>query len=204
MEIYRDMEQGDPEWMKLRIASIGGASIAQAVAKGEGKTRKTLMCNFIQEIINEEKTQGFVSWDMQEGIKWEPHGRFKYEERMGVDVEQIALVKHSEHKHFSPDGFVGANGLIEIKRNILSVFLESIESKKIPTQYRKQMQWGMFICEREFCDYVVYCPYIERKADPLMVIKVERDEAEIKELDKSADDFINDLQTLLLRVLKRR
>jgi len=204
MEIYRDLEQGTPEWDALRIASIGGSSIGDAVAKGEGKVRKTLMCNFIQEIVSQEKTEHYVSWDMKEGIKWEPFGRFKYEMRYGVDVEQVALVKHSEHKHFSPDGLVGEKGMIEIKRRILSVFLAFIEKPTIPTKDRKQIMWGLSICKREYCDYTLYCPYIEKKADPLIVIRVERDEKEIKELHEGADLFILEMQTLLLRVLKRK
>ena len=204
MKIYRDIEQGTKEWEALRIASIGGSSIGDAVAGGGGKVRKTLMCNFIQEIITGEKTDHFVSWDMKEGIKHEPAARFAYEMRTGVDVEQVALVKHSEHKHDSPDGLVDENGMIEIKRRILSVFLDFIEKPTIPTGDRKQMQWGMYVCEREWCDYVLYCPYIELKADPLIIVRVKRDEAEISELTCGADEFIKDMQTLLLRVLKRR
>lgn len=204
MEIYRDIEQGTPEWDALRIASIGGSSIGDAVAKGEGKVRKKLMCEFIEEIINKKKTEHFVSWDMKEGIKYEPHARYKYELRTGVDVEQVALVKHSEHKHFSPDGFPGPNGLIEIKRRILPVFLDFIEKPTIPTSDRKQMQWGLSLCEKDYCDYILYCPYIEKKADPLIIVRVERDEKEIKELHEGADLFIQEMQTLLLRVLKRR
>lgn len=202
MKIYRDISQGDPEWMKLRIASIGGSGIGDAVAKGEGKTRNQLMCDFIEEIINEEKKEGFVSWDMKEGILYEPFARDAYRLRTGHKVEEVALVKHSEHKHYSPDGLINPDGLIEIKRAKLSVFIEFDKNKKISTGRRKQMQWGMRICERKWCDYVMYCPYIEKKADPLRIVRVSRDEKEIKELDEGANRFIEEMQNLFVRVMK--
>ena len=203
MKIYTDeFKQGDPEWMKLRIASIGGSTISQAIAQGEGKTRHELMCNFVEEIINDEKKDDYVSWDMKEGIYWEPFGRFKYEQKYGVDVEQVALVKDSVHRHYSPDGYIGSEGMIEIKRAKLSVFIEARKKRNIPTDRRRQMQWGMSICERQWCDYVMYCPYIEKKVDPLLVIRVERDEKEIKELDEGANLFIEEMQSLLIRVMK--
>ena len=203
MIVRDDIEQLDEEWMELRIGSIGGSSISSAIAKGEGKTRQTLMWDFVEEIISGEKKSGFVSWDMREGLKWEPRGRLLYELKYLTPVKQIALVKHSEHKHYSPDGWVNDNGMIEIKRAILPVFQETREKRNIPTDRRRQMQWGLFICEREWCDYVMYCPYIEKKVDPLLVIRVERDEKEIKELDKGANLFIEEMQSLLIKVMKR-
>lgn len=202
MEIYRDIAQGTPEWNALRLASIGGSTITHAVAKGDGKTREALMWDWVEEKLSGVKKDSFVSWDMKEGIKWEPRGRLLYEIRTGIEVDQVALVKHSEFKHYSPDGFPDPRGLLEIKRAKLPVFLDAVKTRNIPTARRRQVQWGMSICKRDWCDYVMYCPYIEKSVDPLLVIRVGRDEKEIKELHEGADQFIEDFKGLYLRSIK--
>jgi hypothetical protein len=72
---------------------------------------------------------------------------------------------------------------------------------KIPTNYRKQMLWGLRISGREWCDYVVFCPYI-KDVDPLLVTRVQRDEKEIKELDSGADEFISEMLSMVWAMRK--
>jgi len=61
------------------------------------------------------------------------------------------------------------------------------------------MQYGLGISEREWCDYVMYCPFI-KDIYPLIVVRVERDEKEIKELNEGVDKFIKDMFYLLSEV----
>jgi len=202
MEIYTDIDQQSEEWFKLRIGSIGGSSISKAVAGGQGKMRTQLLYDLVGELLSGEKKSGFSNHEMQEGIKYEPEARVLYELTTGHTVNQVALVKMSEHKHDSPDGLVDPGGMVEIKVLIPSRFVEVKATGKIETAYRKQMQWGMGICRRGWCDYVCYCPYVANKVDPLHVIRVNRDDKEIKELDDGANAFIEEMQNLYLKVLK--
>ena len=59
-----NVEQGSDGWFAARIGSIGGSSIQSAVAKGEGKTRKSLMYRLIGEILSGVKYEGYCS-DLQ-------------------------------------------------------------------------------------------------------------------------------------------
>ena len=165
----------------MRIGSIGGSSIGKAVAKGEGKVRKQLLYDMTGEILSGEKKEAFRTIHMEEGLKYEDEARSLYAFRMDVEVEQVAMYKDGPYKHTSPDGIVGADGMIEIKTVIPSVYVESKLTGKIPTAYRKQMMWGLKRSGRVWCDYSVFCPYV-KEIDPLMVIRVQRDEKEIAEL----------------------
>ena len=51
-------------------------------------------------------------------------------------------MKYPEHKHYSPDGLTGDDGMIEIKTVIPSRFVEIKATGKIETAYRKQMQYN--------------------------------------------------------------
>ena len=103
-----------------------------------------------------------------------------------------------DHKHYSPDGLVRDDGMIEIKSVIPSVQVETILSGKVPAAYRKQIQWGLHICQRKWCDFVSYSPLIA--CQPIFIIRVERDEELIKELDEGADKFIDEMLELVEKI----
>jgi hypothetical protein len=104
----------------------------------------------------------------------------------------------SSHKHYSPDGLVGDDGMIEIKSVIPSVQCETILSGKVPAAYRKQIQWGLHICQRKWCDFVSYSPLITDH--PLFIVRVERDEKLIAELAEGADKFIDEMLELVEKI----
>jgi putative phage-type endonuclease len=199
MEIIKEWEQLSPEWFAAKIGTIGGSSIAQATAKGKGKSRTTLLYRRVGEILSGEKYEGYFNDDMQRGIDLEPEARNLYSFITGIEVEQVALVlTDNPHKLCSPDGLVDPNGSIEVKCVIPSVHAETIDKNKVPPQYKKQIQWGLSICEREWCDFISYCPQIVEKS--IFIKRVERDEELIKELHNGADSFIEDMLKIVEKI----
>ena len=203
MEIITDCEQGSERWHFLRIGSIGGSSIAAVVAKGRkkgepSKGRKSLLYRLIGEILSGVKYEGYSNADMIRGLEQEPDARRMYEFVTDTLVDQVGIVKESDYKHYSPDGLCDNDGLIEIKSVIPSVQVETILSNKVPAAYRKQIQWGLHICQRQWCDFVSYSPLITSRA--LLVIRVERDEELIKRLDEGADQFVAEMLTLVNKI----
>jgi len=184
--------QGSDEWHNLRIGSIGGSGISKVMAKGEGKTRKQLLYDMVGEMLSGRKKDGFVSGPMKDGVLFEDEARNLYSFMTDAEVVQIGFFQGKPHTHFSPDGCVGDNGIIEIKTVIPSTFVEYKLSGKIPADYRRQMQWGLHISGREWCDYVVYSPAVKNTV-PLIVRRLDRDEKEIAEMDSEADEFIKDM-----------
>lgn len=200
MKIIRDINQGDQEWFDLRIGSIGGSSIGKATAGGAGKVRSQLLYQMAGEILSGEKYEGFHNHHMDRGIELEAEARNAYMEETYSIVEQVAMFKYSDHEHFSPDGDMpDQNGIIEIKCVIPSVHVETILADKVPSSYRKQVQWGMK-GGRDFCDFVSYCPAIKDR--PIWIKRVERDDKVIKELDDGAAEFIKELLSIVERIIK--
>jgi len=197
MEIIKDIEQNSEEWFQLRLGSIGGSSIAKAVAKGQGKSRKDLLYKLAGEILTGVPAPSFKFQHADRGHEHEDDARGAYEFNHGVVVEQVSMIKNGHRKHCSPDGLVGDDGMVEIKTRIPSVFIEAMESGKIPTSDKRQMQWSLSRSERRYCDYVQYCP--EMKKNKLLVIRIARDEKLIKELEEGADSFLHDLDSLVAK-----
>jgi putative phage-type endonuclease len=199
MEIIKDWEQLSPEWFAVHVGRLGGSTIKDACAKGQGKSRANLLYRKAGEILSGEAYEGYFNENMQRGIDLEPEARRLYELVRGVDVEQVAVVLSDDpHKLCSPDGLVGDSGIIEIKCVIPSVHIETIDKDRIPAQYRKQIQWGLSICQRDWCDFISYCPKIVGKS--IFIKRTQRDEKLIKELHEGANAFIEDMVKLVERI----
>lgn len=197
MEIIK-CDQGSDEWFEARVGSIGGSTISSVVAGGQGKMRKNLMYRLIGEILSGVKYEGYSNQDMERGILEEPDARNLYEMMRDVEVEKIGLVKATDHKHFSPDGFIGTDGIVEIKSAIPSIHVERILTDKIEGNYIKQMTWGLHVCERKWVDFVSYSPLIADR--PLWVKRYEWDEKLIKQLNEGADKFIGEMILLIKKI----
>src|SRR5690606_38776669 len=92
---------------------------------------------------------------------------------------------------YSADGLVGIDGAIEIKsplspRSILPVLNGDL------SEYIDQMQGGLMINEREWCDLVLYTPQLARAGKDLLIRRVYRNDAYIQTLRADLDQF-NDL-----------
>lgn len=104
---------------------------------------------------------------MKRGTRLEPLIRDMYIERSGNQVTEIGFVipEWCPFIGVSPDGFVGDDGCIEIKA--------PMKMYKTPKpEHYAQMQMQMVVCERSWCDYVVYIEDI----DEYKVTRILKDE----------------------------
>ena len=192
MDIYRDIKQGSEEWNQLRIGSIGGPTISDAVAEGSGKTRDTLMNNLIEELWTGVKKELWLPYRVKYLASFEGEARDWYRIETGRDVEEVGLIRKRPHRHYSPDGLPNGR-LLEIKCVEFSTFREFDAKRNVVTGYRKQMQWGMDHADVDVCDYLVYCPFIEPPKQRGIITEIKRDEKEIVTLSVGADKFIAEM-----------
>jgi hypothetical protein len=114
------------------------------------------------------------------------------------------FIVHSEidQAGASPDGYVGDEGMVEIKCPESKTMIETLLSDKIPDKYFKQMQWQMACTGRKWCDYVVFDPRMPENLQ-LCVRRVERDDYIIDEIKSEINKFLAELdqQVTKLRAL---
>jgi len=135
--------------------------------------------------------------DFQDSAKWYEKGRIYEAHARGwynwnrTQVTEVGFVLHDEYNWLgaSPDGLVGDDGCIEIKyREFLHTYHDS-NVKPIPRLYLSQMQTQMWVCSRQWCDYVNYWRDDGVQKEQCHVRRIERDEARIKELEDAAFSF---------------
>ena len=118
-----------------------------------------------------------------------------------VDVELVGLVQHSRiaGTHASPDGLVASCGLVEIKCPATSAHVATLLTGTMPERYVTQCLWQLACTGRAWCDLV---SYDNRLPEPLHlhVIRIERDERRIGELEAMVVEFLAEVDVTIERL----
>lgn len=126
------------------------------------------------------------TWLLERGHELEDRARIAYEARTGYLVEETGLCLTDDHKFgYSTDG-MPEDGLIEIKCPIDSIKIASMWKTGDVSEYMHQMQGGMWITGRKWCDFIMYCPDLAIVGKDLFVKRIHRD-------DKFIDDMVERL-----------
>lgn len=187
-----NVAQGTPEWLTLRLGKLT-ASTAQAIASN-GKGLETLALEKVAELLTGKLPEQFETEDIKRGKELEPMARNSYELETGNVVKEIGFVELNEFVGASPDGYVGTDGLVEFKCPKDRVFLEFMYYKKIDTKYEWQMQMQMWVCEREFVDFVLFNPNFPK---PIIITRVMRDEVKIAKIKAGAQQGVAQIKSIL-------
>ena len=186
-----DVEQNTEAWKLARIGIPTASQFAAVRAKGEGKVRRSYMMKLIGEIMTGEPCENYTNEHMERGHTVEPDARNLYAFRMDVDPTPVGFVRNGR-KGASPDSFIGDNGICEIKSKLPHLQAEVLLANRLPPEHVAQCQGLLWVCEREWLDFVSYWPRM-----PLFVKRVYRDEEYIKALAHEVDLFLNEMDTYL-------
>lgn len=152
-----------------------------------------------------------TSKDMRFGTEQEPHARAMYSEVKNVEVYEVGACQHPTIQTFSssPDGITEDNGIrgcIEIKCPKAATFSKYVANitdnaslKSVNPDYFYQCQAHMACVNAQYCDFVIYCPYLSH---PIHIIRITRDDNEIAEMESRvmlAEQIIQNFQTNLNR-----
>lgn len=202
--IIRDIVQGSPEWMALRVGKIGGSRIADLLTEGrsgESLTRRKYKNELIRERLTGRKLDTYKTPAMQRGIDLEPMARAWYEVHNNVFVDQVAIVLHPfiEGGQCSPDGIVeSTNSLIEIKIPNPENHLDNIlTSGKQLEQYHDQVMWQLACMpEKEFCDLISFDPEMPDHLQGF-VKRIYRDDEYIQIMQDKVISFLAEIETIV-------
>lgn len=180
MEIL-NIQQNSPEWYEARQLKL---TASKATAIGNcGAGLDTLVLELVSEYSSSRDVERYTNPAMEEGNELEDQARFVYTALHDAPIKEVGFCVHNDYVGCSPDGFVGEDGLIEIKckqdKGHLSQMIKGL--KGIESSYIWQMQMQMLITGRKWCDFVSYNPYFDRK---LLVYKIAADKTAHEKLLK--------------------
>lgn len=189
--------QGSPEWFAARCGKVTASRIGDLLTRtktGWGASRANYMAELLVERLTGQKASGFQSAAMAWGIEQEPLARDAYAFRLDVDVEQVGFVDHPTiaMAGASPDGLVGATGLVEIKCPSSATHIDTLLAGTVPNGYVDQMQFQMACTGRDWCDFVSFDPRLPESMR-LWEQRVFRDDKRIAEIEAAVREFLAEL-----------
>ena len=206
--IERDcMEQRTEEWFAARLGKVTASRVADVLAKiksGESASRKNYKMELVVQRLTGKAGESFTNAAMEWGTEQEPFARMAYEAHTGTFVKEEGFVDHPTIEGFgcSPDGIVG-EGLIEIKCPNTANHIETVLENKAPSKYIPQMQCQMACTGAKWCDFVSFDP---RTPDDLQlfVVRVERNDEYIAEMEKEVKLFLQEVDDLHKQLLAKK
>jgi hypothetical protein len=200
--------QGSDEWIAARLGKVTASRISDVVAKtksgGWSESRANYMADLITERLTGKQAEHYISGPMQRGSETEAEGRAAYQFERGVLVQTVSFFDHPTiaMSGASPDGFVGADGGIELKCPNTKTHLNYLLGQSIPGAYVGQMQWQMGTTGRQWVDWVSYDNRLPESMQ-LHIRRVQRDDRHIAELEAQVREFISELDAKLAALTSR-
>jgi len=195
---HHHIEQGSDDWHALRRGVITASTISKLITStgkpAINETSRTQLLQLLGERITGETEASFYGDDMARGHLLEPLARDIYAEQRS-EVAECGFVTADFDGTvigYSPDGLVGDDGLIEIKSPRQKNHLRSLLNDEVPAEYVPQVQTGLAVTGRAWCDYISYAPGL-----PLFIRRCERDEVVIAQLITAAQAAEVELQRLM-------
>lgn len=194
-----DCIQGTEEWFEARLGFVTASNFHKVLNKKAG--RGLYMRKIAAERLTGCREESYKNEIMEYGTETEQAARNFYEKANDCIIEKIGFVCRDEWVGGSPDGFVGQEGIIEIKCPLASTHIENILNSKMPSKHISQVQGLLWITERKWCDFVSFDPKVVSK--PMFCVRVESDKDYFKMLAGEVGVFVSELQAMINKIDKK-
>ena len=160
--IIHNIEQQSEAWHQIRCGKVTGTRFKALVAGESTATYKDLVTNIACEIITGKAEETYSNAIMEHGLEMEPIARTEYERLFDTEVKTAGFISPDEdHKYhdwigISPDGLIPDEGILEIKCPLMRTHLEYIETNRLPSEYRYQVQGQLFVTGLKYCHFMSF------------------------------------------------
>lgn len=160
---HPELDQGSEEWVQARAGILTASEMCRIITAktlkpaGNGEANAHMFELASQRITGHVEPR-YISDDMLRGQTDELLARALYAEKY-APVTETGFVTNDEWGFtigYSPDGLVGDDGLIEIKSRRQKFHVETIISGVMPSDYVMQVQTGLLVTGRAWCDFISY------------------------------------------------
>jgi hypothetical protein len=154
------------EWLKARCGLLTASEMKHILTPtlklaANDKTR-THLYELLSQRITGYVEETFESYDILRGREDEIEARLRYSQEF-APVDECGFITNDQWGFtlgYSPDGLVGMDGLIEIKsrkqKYQIQTIVEYAAKNTIPPEFMLQVQTGLLVTGRKWCDFVSY------------------------------------------------
>ncbi|MEP1314981.1 MAG: lambda exonuclease family protein, partial [Parasphingorhabdus sp.] len=169
-----------PEWHAARCGILTASEmdliITKTLKQASNAKEKTHLYELMAQRITQHVEPQYISDTMLRGHEDEIEARNIYRENIAPVLEVGFITRDFGDVTigYSPDGLVGPHGLIEVKSRMQKHQAQTIAvhafNGTAPDDYFLQMQTGMLVSGRKWCDFISYCSGM-----PMTVIRYNAD-----------------------------
>jgi hypothetical protein len=160
--IHHDLLQGSDEWLEARRGILTASEmkliLTPTLKVASNEKERAHVYELAAQRITAYVEPHYVGSDMLRGHEDEAYAREVYSEHF-APVDEVGFITNDKWGvtiGYSPDGVVGADGLIEIKSRRQKFQVETILNQEVPAEFTLQIQTGLLVSERKWCDFVSY------------------------------------------------
>lgn len=165
---HPEIIQGTEEWLQARCGLLTASEMKLIVTPGTLKQasndkERAHLYELLAQRITKYVEPHFVTDDMMRGHDDEIETRRIYSENYAPVDTSVGFVTNDKFGFtigYSPDGMVGAEGLIECKsrrqKYQVQTLIENTINGTIPAEYMLQVQTGLLVTERDWLDFISY------------------------------------------------
>lgn len=190
MRIHTDLIQGSDEWLAARCGLLTASEmkkiITPSLKPASNADERAHLWELLAQRVTGYVEPAYISDDMLRGREDEILARALYAEHH-APVQEVGFITEDRWGFtigYSPDGLVGNDGLIEIKSRRQKFQVETITTGLMPADYLIQVQTGMLVTGRAWCDFISYSGGL-----PMAVIRVHADPAVQGAILIAAEEF---------------
>lgn len=187
---HRDLIQGSEEWAAARCGVLTASEmkfiITPTLKAASNDKERSHMFELLAQRITGYVEPAYVSDDMLRGASDEIEARALYAQHY-APVEEVGFIVREFggfRLGYSPDGLVADDGLIEIKSRRQKFQVQTIVDDEMPDEYMLQVQTGMLVSGRAWCDFVSYSGGL-----PMAVMRIPADPATQEKILAAAEEF---------------
>ncbi|MCJ2088356.1 YqaJ viral recombinase family protein [Methylobacterium sp. E-005] len=199
VRIHADLYQGTDEWIAARCGLLTASEMSLILTPTLKAAKNEKERSHLYELLAQRITRfvepRYLSDDMMRGRDDEVEALTLYARHYAA-TETVGFITNDRWGFtlgYSPDALVGFDGLVECKsrrqKYQVETFLVHVVEQTIPADYALQIQTGLLVSERSWCDLVSYSGGL-----PLAVIRAYPDETIQKAIVDAAGDFEQRLQ----------
>lgn len=207
MRKFHDVPQNTDEWLELRLGkptcSMFGTFMAN-YGKDFGDPAKREALRIALERLTGKKAEHSFSNDHTErGHEQEPLARMLYAEEHFAEVSNGGFFDCGDWGD-SPDGLIGAPGVLEIKSVIASTHYANIQRGNYDPAYKWQLVGHIDCTGRDWVDFASYCSDFPRDSQ-LCVYRLHREdcEDELKMLHERRAQFLELIEKTMKTITER-
>lgn len=191
---HTDLIQGSDEWLAARCGMLTASEMHLILTPTLKAARNDKERSHLYELLAQRITRyvepRYVSDDMLRGQEDEIAALALYSEHH-APTHTMGFITNDRWGFtlgYSPDALVGDVGLVECKSRRqkfqVETFITHVAAGTIPAEFSLQIQTGLLVTERKWCDFVSYSAGL-----PVAVVRVGADKQTQDMILAAADEF---------------